>query len=201
MPLLEDTNKAGGSYLEGNGYCKATGRQAGTKSISFTCNKQRPDAPKPLARPVATPKLTRYAHGEDLMYRRSTARIVGALALFFASPSSAQIPRELRGPDLRITQGPGAEIHVTVRDLGPNDRRPDHVRGVVIVSVLIDGAAHRAGLITGDIVTEFDRLAVVDLAAFRKVVRDTPPDRAVTVAFWREGSRRETRVTPVRAAR
>jgi S1-C subfamily serine protease len=112
---------------------------------------------------------------------------------------AAQNIRELQSPDLRLTRGPGSDIEVSVRALRESDRRPDDVRGVVITEVVRDGPAQRAGLMVGDLVAEFDRISIDDPIQFRRVVRDTPPNRFVTVVFWRDGTRREAKITPVLA--
>jgi len=96
-----------------------------------------------------------------------------------------------------ITQGPGSDIRATVRELRDSDQRPEGLGGVVVVEVVRDGPAQRAGLMSEDVITQFDRQAVMNAAQFGRIVRDTPADRTVTVVFVRMGTSRETKITPV----
>jgi S1-C subfamily serine protease len=133
--------------------------------------------------------------------RHHRATSAAAFALIVASfhvLAAGQVPRRLQGGPM-ITQGPGADIQATVRELRPADQAPAALRGVVVFQVIQAGPAHQAGLLAGDIVSEFDRQSVTSAAQFQRTVRDTPPGRIVTVVFWRDGIRRETKITPVAA--
>lgn len=68
------------------------------------------------------------------------------------------------------------------------DLRLTSVRGVVVVDVEPDSPAAKAGLKENDVITQFDGEAVAGTAAFRRLVRETPPGRAVTLAVTREGA-------------
>jgi S1-C subfamily serine protease len=81
----------------------------------------------------------------------------------------------------------------------PENRRPQGQAGVLVEQVVRGGPADSAGLRRGDIVTEFDGIAITDPVQFGKVVRDTPPRRSVKVIAWRDGNRREMFVAPVAA--
>ncbi|HEY5617056.1 MAG TPA: PDZ domain-containing protein [Vicinamibacterales bacterium] len=113
-----------------------------------------------------------------------------------ATPSAPQNFPRAPGPDSLILQGPGSDIRVSVSVL-PESRRPQGLAGVVIEQVVRDGPADEAGLRRGDIVTEFDAVAITNPVQFGKVVRDTPPGRRVKAIVWRDGSRREIFITPV----
>lgn len=131
------------------------------------------------------------------MNRGNSIAVMFALSVALTSSAYPdQNPRRLQEPGLMITQGPGSDIRATVREIRERDQRPDGVRGVVIAEVVRNGPAHSAGLMVGDIVVEFDRVLITDPAQFRRIVRDTPPDRAVTIVFWRDGERREAKITP-----
>ena len=101
-----------------------------------------------------------------------------------------------QGPDSLILQGPGSDIRASVVAL-PESRRPQGQAGVLVEQVVRGGPADSAGLRRGDIVTEFDGIAITDPVQFGKVIRDTPPRRSVKVIAWRDGSRREVFVAPV----
>jgi len=102
----------------------------------------------------------------------------------------------VQGPDSLILQGPGSDIRASVTAL-PVDRRPQGQTGIVIDQVVRSGPADAAGLRSGDIVTEFDAVAITDPVQFGKVVRDTPPGRRVKAIVWRDGNRREVFISPV----
>jgi len=60
-------------------------------------------------------------------------------------------------------------------------------RGVLIDHVDPDGPAAKAGLKGGDVITTFGGEQVQGAAQFRRMVRETPPGRAVPITFWRDG--------------
>jgi serine protease Do len=122
------------------------------------------------------------------------ATLVFAALFTLSAPAAQRIPGRLQTAPL-ITQGPGSDIRATVRELRDTDQPPNGVLGVVVVDVVRDGAAQRAGLMAGDIITQFDRQAVTNAAQFGRIVRDTPPDRTVPVVFLRMGISRETKLT------
>jgi len=124
--------------------------------------------------------------------------LIGALLFATAvtgSASAADDQGRTQGPDSLILQGPGSDIRATVSVL-PENRRPQGLTGVVIDQVTRDGPADTAGLRRGDIVTEFDAIAITNPVQFGKVVRDTPPGRRVRAIVWRDGVRREVFVAP-----
>ena len=100
-----------------------------------------------------------------------------------------------QGPDSLILQGAGSDIRATVTVL-PENQRPQGLTGVLIEQVTRDGPADAAGIRRGDIVTEFDAIAILSPAQFGKVVRDTPPGRRVKAIVWRDGVRREVFIAP-----
>ena len=135
-------------------------------------------------------------HGPIL---RSKVFLIGAVVFatsFTPATAAQQFFGRVRGPDSLILQGPGSEIRASVTAL-PTDRRPQGQTGVVIEQVDRRGPADDAGLRRGDIVTEFDGVAITDPVQFGRTVRDTPPGRRVMVVVWREANRREIFITPV----
>ena len=60
------------------------------------------------------------------------------------------------------------------------------VRGVLLTEVEDNSPAAKAGLKTGDVITEYDGERVEGTAAFRRMVRETPPGRTVQLAYWRD---------------
>ena len=67
--------------------------------------------------------------------------------------------------------------------------------GVVVEQVKPHSAAARAGLQAGDVVIEFDRIAVTDARQFDRLVRHTPPGRLTVAVVVREGQRRTLPLT------
>jgi serine protease Do len=102
-------------------------------------------------------------------------------------------------PEMMMLQDGGSEIGVSVRDL-TNDEivkaKLAQPGGVLVQEVREDSAASRAGLMEGDIVVEFDGERVRGVRHFARLVRETPPGRAVTSSIVRAGSRRDLEITP-----
>jgi len=60
------------------------------------------------------------------------------------------------------------------------------VRGVLLTEVEDNSPAAKAGLKTGDVITEYDGERVEGTAAFRRMIRETPPGRTVQLSYWRD---------------
>ena len=102
-------------------------------------------------------------------------------------------------PEMMMLQGGGSEIGVSVRDLTSDEIAQAKLAqpgGVLVQEVRDDSAASRAGLMMGDIVVEFDGERVRGARHFTRLVRETPPGRAVTSSIVRAGSRRDLQITP-----
>jgi serine protease Do len=59
--------------------------------------------------------------------------------------------------------------------------------GVVVEQIDPNGPAAKAGLKTGDIITEFNGQRVEGTMVFRRMVRETPEGRTVQLTIWRDG--------------
>jgi serine protease Do len=59
-------------------------------------------------------------------------------------------------------------------------------RGVLLTEVQDGSPAAKAGLKPGDVITEYDGERVEGTAAFRRMIRETPPGRTVRVTYWRD---------------
>ena len=101
--------------------------------------------------------------------------------------------------EMMMLQDGGSEIGISVRDLSSDEiakaqlARPG---GVLIQDVREGSPASRAGLMNGDIVVDFDGERVRGVDHFTRLVRETPPGRAVKSTIMRGGSRREIEITP-----
>jgi S1-C subfamily serine protease len=60
-------------------------------------------------------------------------------------------------------------------------------RGVLLTDVEADSPAAKAGLKSGDVITEFNGQKVEGTAQFRRFVRETPAGRTVQLTYWRDG--------------
>ncbi|MGH9736166.1 MAG: PDZ domain-containing protein [Candidatus Acidiferrales bacterium] len=63
------------------------------------------------------------------------------------------------------------------------------VRGVVVQQVESDSPAAKAGLKQNDVILQYDGHGVEGTVQFRRLVRETPPGRAVSVEVSRDGAR------------
>jgi serine protease Do len=126
----------------------------------------------------------------------------GALALAAAMAPVAEAQgrsRTMPGADVMMLQGDGSELGVSVRDLSSDEitRARLEQPGGVLVDVVREGsAASRAGLMSGDIVVEFDGERIRGVRHFMRLVRETPPGRSVKSTIVRGSSRRDVEITP-----
>ena len=115
---------------------------------------------------------------------------------FVLAPSTAAqregriVPPIATAPFLPL-EGPGSSIGVSVRD-----QPTSAAAGVLIESVMESTPATRAGLLKGDIVVEFDGERTRSARQFTRLVRETPPGRAVKMTVVRGGSRQTIDITP-----
>lgn len=100
------------------------------------------------------------------------------------------------GMDPMLLEGPGQDSGATVRELRPDDPHMGWLRGGAVVQRIAAGSpAARARFEVGDVVIEIDGVSVTDAKHFARLVRHTPPGRAVPVAIARQGQRRTLTLT------
>jgi len=68
------------------------------------------------------------------------------------------------------------------------DLRLSSVRGVIVDDVEPDSPAAKAGVKEQDVITQYDGQPVEGTVQFRRLVRETPPGRTITLAISRGGS-------------
>ena len=68
------------------------------------------------------------------------------------------------------------------------DLKLEAVRGVVVMDVEPDSPAAKAGLKDNDVITQYDGQVVEGTVQFRRLVRETPAGRKVTLGISRNGS-------------
>lgn len=100
-------------------------------------------------------------------------------------------------PVLRALQvaGRSARIGATVSEL-PADDAKQQKSGVLVDTITPGGPADKAGIKSGDTISEFDGERVRSVAQFSRVVRESTPDRGVPVVLSRGGQRLTVTVAP-----
>jgi serine protease Do len=83
--------------------------------------------------------------------------------------------------------GPGSSVGMTVRDADS---------GVRVDDVRADSPASRAGLMQGDVVTEFDGERARSAAQLTRLIRETAPGRSVRISVLRNGTPTTLEITP-----
>jgi S1-C subfamily serine protease len=98
--------------------------------------------------------------------------------------------------DVLTLRGPGAQIGATFRDTTATSAA-GRAGGAVLVDVPEKSPAAMSGMRAGDLVTVFDGVGVRDSRDLKKLIRETPPGRTVSVTVVRDGRVRLLKVTPV----
>lgn len=124
-----------------------------------------------------------------LLHRRYVVHLTFVVILMVAVDTlAAQVVRP-RG-DVLLLRGVGPNIQASLSESRNSD-------GVTITGIARGGAADKAALRVGDVITEFDSLTVTTVADFRRIVADTPLNRTVLVVYLRNGAKRQTTIIPV----
>jgi len=88
-------------------------------------------------------------------------------------------------------------LGIEIQEVTPEnakDLKLKTVRGVVVQGVEPYGPAAKAGLKEGDVITDYDGQVVEGTLQFRRLVRETPPGRTVTMTISRDGSQQNVTV-------
>lgn len=115
---------------------------------------------------------------KKVIYAAGILSVLVAVVLAYQTRANAQDNTGATRAPLLSLVGPGSSIGVTVRD---GDT------GVVVQDVRGDSPASRAGLMAGDIVTDFDGERTRSAAQFTRLVRETAPSRTVKIGVVRGG--------------
>jgi serine protease Do len=91
--------------------------------------------------------------------------------------------------------GRSSQIGVTVRDVEDADVKLAKA-GVLVDEVVPRSPADKAGMKTGDAITEFDGERVRSVRQFTRLVQETPAGRTVSAVLSRGGQRVTVNVTP-----
>jgi S1-C subfamily serine protease len=81
----------------------------------------------------------------------------------------------------------GATVRVNIEN--------NEVTGIVVLDIVKDGPADKAGLMVNDMVVKIDETPIRDLNQFKEVVSNHKPGDAVIVHFTRDGKEAEFRLT------
>ncbi|MFD5503191.1 S1C family serine protease [Streptomyces sp. NPDC127061] len=92
----------------------------------------------------------------------------------------------------RVTDSGRAALNITGRTVVDDNYQP---AGVALVSVTRDGAADKAGLRPGDIVTRIDDQPVTTITSLSEALASDKPGEKVTVTYQRNGAQKTARVT------
>src|SRR5690606_17747356 len=123
----------------------------------------------------------------------------GTLATAMVSPARAEEDdgqRAIGAParSIAVLSGRGVQIGVHVRDLDPEQLKTGS--GAVVERVQEGSPAAKAGLKTGDVITEFDGERVRSARHLARLVGETPPGRDVSVTVRRGGDTVTLSVSP-----
>ena len=118
--------------------------------------------------------------------------VVAAPSVFgaFDSPGLAQARQqwELANRDFMLLEGRGSEIGVRIADAAES--------GVKVDEVEPNGAAEKAGVKAGDLITMFDGERVRSARQFARLVQETPPGRTVKMTVSRDRQQKDLQITP-----
>jgi serine protease Do len=99
---------------------------------------------------------------------------------------------------IEIVSGGGSFLGVSIGDVGRDDvaaKKLHDERGVIVKSVEADSPAAKAGLAEGDVILSYAGEPVRSVAQFRRLVRETPGGRAVSLEVSRDGATRTVTAT------
>lgn len=94
-------------------------------------------------------------------------------------------------PPVFVATDEAGWLGVEINEVTPEkakDLKLATVRGVVVDDVEPDSPAAKAGIKEQDVITQYDGQPVEGTVQFRRLVRETPPGRTITLAISRGGS-------------
>ena len=141
--------------------------------------------------------------GKALLVAAGASLVVAAMTVTgVLTPLRAQDQglRKLEQPQrVQVIDGFGGSIGVNVRDVSPEEGQRAKLsppQGAYVTSIQTGSPAEKAGIMTGDIIAEFDGERVRSARQLSRLVRESADDRAVRVAIVRDGTRRTVDLTP-----
>jgi serine protease Do len=120
----------------------------------------------------------------------------GNIGIGFAIPSNmAKTVMDQLAKNGKVRRG---QLGVTVRRVDSDMAASlgmSETKGVIVNSVASGGAAERAAVHQGDVITELDGTKVTDVNAFRNHIAALGPGSEVTLTIWRDGKEQKMRAT------
>ncbi|MEU2668507.1 trypsin-like peptidase domain-containing protein [Streptomyces sp. NPDC007164] len=92
----------------------------------------------------------------------------------------------------KVTDSGRAALNISGRTVVDDNYQP---AGVALVSVAKGGAAEKAGLRAGDIITRIDDLPVTTITSLSEALASDKPGQKVTVTYLRNGAEKTAKVT------
>jgi C-terminal processing protease CtpA/Prc len=132
-----------------------------------------------------------------------TARVNSKIRAVLAQQIAQSTPRVLIDGDGLTSLEETGWLGVTPEDVSADrakELKLSSARGVYLSEVEKDSPAEKAGLKSGDVITEFNGEHVESVAQFRRLVRETPAGRTISITVWREGRSQTLSVTMGSAA-
>ena len=126
----------------------------------------------------------------------AVALVVAALVLGPTLWAQGRGREVTTGIERLLAQGPGSEFGVSIRELRSDEVSATLASGVFVENVRGGSPAERAGLRTGDVFVELDGERVRSTRQFVRLVRETPPGRAVSGTIVRDGARQTVEIVP-----
>jgi serine protease Do len=132
-----------------------------------------------------------------------TGRVNSRIRAALAQQLEQSAPRVMIDGDNFTSLDETGWLGVTPEDVS-SDRAKElklsSARGVYLSEVEKDSPAEKAGLRSGDVITEFNGEHVESVAQFRRLVRETPAGRTISITVWRDGRSQALSVTMGSAA-
>ena len=140
--------------------------------------------------------------GKALLVAAGAGLVVAAVAVTgVLTPVRAQDQglRKLEQPErIQVIDGFGGSIGVNVRDVSPEEGQRAKLsppQGAYVTGVQTGSPAEKAGIMSGDIIVEFDGERVRSARQLSRLVRESPDGLAIRTAIVRDGNRRTVDVT------
>jgi len=108
--------------------------------------------------------------------------------------SAARIGRQEPTLFVRSTEGESGWLGVEIDEVTAEkakDLKISPVRGVLVTDVEPESPAAKAGLRENDVITKYEGQIIEGAMQFRRLVRETPPGRAVILTISRSGTSRD----------
>jgi serine protease Do len=124
--------------------------------------------------------------------------VAGSMTGTLAPVAHGQRARVVRAPQVEIFGG-GGRIGISVRDVDEADVKAGKLpsqAGALVEDVSENSPASTAGILSGDVIVEFDGERVRSARQLTRLVQETPAGRRVPATILRDGQRTTVTVEP-----